>query len=49
MMAVSYWQVLILAVAIMAFGIGIFYLTLSGDLPDPADSTAEAGRIPGAV
>ena len=36
MMAVSYWQVLILAMAIMAFGIGIFYLTLSGDLPDPA-------------
>ena len=36
MMAVGYWQVLILVVAIMAFGIGVFYLTYSGDLPDPA-------------
>ena len=36
MMEVSTWQILILAAAIMAFGIGAFYLTLSGDLPDPA-------------
>ena len=35
MMAFSYWQVLILAVAVMAFGIGVFYLTYSADLPDP--------------
>ena len=36
MAAIGYWQILILAAAIMAFGIGVFYLTLSGDLPDPA-------------
>ena len=35
MMAVSTWQLLTLAVAIMAFGIGMFYLTYSADLPDP--------------
>ena len=26
---------LLLSVAIMAFGIGVFYLTYSADLPDP--------------
>ena len=29
-------QLLTLAMAIMAFAVGVFYLTLSGDLPDPA-------------
>ena len=36
MAEVGIWQVLCLAASIMAFGIGVFYLTLSGDLPDPA-------------
>ena len=40
MMAAGYWQVLILAMAIMAFGIGLFYLTYSGDLPDPGKKRA---------
>ena len=29
------WQIFILSVAIMAFAVGVFYITLSGDLPDP--------------
>ena len=33
---ISTWQIFTLAVAIMAFGIGVFYLTFSGDLPDPS-------------
>ena len=36
MMAISTWQIIILAAAIMAFGIGVFYITLSADLPDPS-------------
>lgn len=34
-MEIGTWQILTLAIAIMAFGIGMFYLTYSGDLPDP--------------
>ena len=37
MAAISTWQVFILSVTVMAFGIGTFYLTLSGDLPDALD------------
>ena len=33
-MAISTWQVLILAAAIMAFAAGTFLLTYSADLPD---------------
>ena len=36
-MAIGNWQVLILAVAVMAFGIGVFYLTYSADLPGDLD------------
>ena len=36
MAAIGSWQILILSVAVMSFGIGVFYITLSGDLPDPA-------------
>ena len=32
---ISTWQVFILAAAIMAFGVGGFFVVLSGDLPDP--------------
>ena len=35
MTEISIWQILCLAVAITAFGIGVFYLTYSADLPDP--------------
>ena len=44
---IATWQVLILAMAIMAFGIGVFYLTLSGDLPDSSEK--RMGRQSGQV
>ena len=31
---ISTWQILTLAIAIMAFAVGVFYLTYSADLPD---------------
>ena len=31
---------LLLSIAIMAFGIGVFYLTYSADLPDPVHKRA---------
>ena len=47
MMAVGYWQVLILAMAIMAFGIGVFYLTLSGIFPTLSPSAWLGRRVGG--
>ena len=35
LITVSTWQTLILAMAIMSFAVGVFHLTLSGNLPDP--------------
>ena len=32
---ISTFHVLMLSVTVMAFGIGVFYVTLSGDLSDP--------------
>ena len=36
---------LLLSVAIMAFGIGVFYLTLSGDLPDPGKKCSASTTV----
>ena len=40
MAEIGTWQVFCLAAAIMAFGIGVFHITLGADLPDPTSKRA---------